>query len=47
MKTKVCSKCGEEKNKGKEKYIVKSDSLIEIESRNAVKKIQIKKFYNL
>ena len=33
-----------EKNKGKEKYIVKSDSLIEVESRNAIKKIQIKKF---
>ena len=36
-----------EKNKGKEKYIVKSDSLIEVESRNAVKKIQIKKFESL
>ena len=33
-----------EKNKGKEKYIVKSDSLIEVESRNAIKKIQIRKF---
>ena len=36
-----------EKNKGKEKYIVKSDSLIEVESRNAVKKIQLKKFESL
>ncbi|MFM1930096.1 MAG: hypothetical protein RL387_1424 [Bacteroidota bacterium] len=36
-----------EKNKGKEKYIVKSDSLIEVEARNAVKKIQIKKFESL
>ena len=36
-----------EKNKGKEKYIVKTDSLIEVESRNAVKKIQIKKFESL
>ncbi len=36
-----------EKNKGKEKYIVKSDSLIEVESRNAVKKIQVKKFESL
>ncbi|MFZ9303327.1 MAG: S41 family peptidase, partial [Sediminibacterium sp.] len=36
-----------EKNKGKEKYVVKSDSLIEVESRNAVKKIQVKKFESL
>jgi carboxyl-terminal processing protease len=36
-----------EKNKGKEKYILKTDSLIEVESRNAVKKIQIKKFESL
>ena len=36
-----------EKNKGKEKYIVKSDSLIEVESRNAIKKIQVKKFESL
>lgn len=36
-----------EKNKGKEKYIVKSDSLIEVESRNAIKKIQVRKFESL
>lgn len=36
-----------EKNKGKEKFVVKSDSLIEVESRNAVKKIQLKKFESL
>ena len=32
------------KNKGKEKFVVKSDSLIEAESRQAVKKSQLKRF---
>ena len=32
------------KNKGKDKFVVKSDSLIEAESRQAVKKAQIKRF---
>ncbi len=32
------------KNSGKEKFIIKSDSLIEVESRMAVKKAQLKKF---
>ena len=32
------------KNKGKEKFVVKSDSLIEVESRQAVKKSQLKRF---
>lgn len=36
-----------EKNKGKAQYEVKSDSLIEVASRNAVKKIQVKKFESL
>lgn len=36
-----------EKNKGKEKFIVKSDSLLELEARNAVKKITLKRFETL
>ena len=36
-----------EKNKGKEKFVVKSDSLIEAEARQAVKKTQLKRFESL
>ena len=36
-----------EKNKGKEKFVVKSDSLIEAEVRQAVKKTQLKRFESL
>jgi len=36
-----------EKNKGKDKYEVKSDSVLEAEARKAVKKIQVKKFESL